>query len=541
MGIKARIAIGLLAAVMALWGQAANQLRFALRTDPKTFDPLLETEEASQTIRFLTGGVLLRFNRETQRVEPELASSWKISSDGRRIDFVLRRGVHFSDGSPFGPTDVVATFRRLMDPKLPSGIADEFRGGGGEIRAEATGPNEVSVFLSAPVAGEELLFDQLAISSVHAAPDARVVLGPFMLADYKTGQYVLLRRNPNYWKSDASGRRLPYLDSIRLDIQTNRETELLRFRRGELHFVDRVEPEAFERLKRESPAEAVNAGSSLDAEFMWFNQNPNAPLSAPEKRWFQSKLFRKAVSAAIDRDGIVELVYRGFAQVAVGPVSPSNRLWFNRRLAQPKLNPELALQLLEDDGFRFDGTRLRDREGNRVEFSLITNADDRMRAQIGAIIQQDLKRIGIQVSFTAIEFRSLIERITKTQQYESCLLGFSNVEIDPNSQMNIWTSSANLHAWNPGEKSPATPWEEEIDRFMKLQATVMDQDQRKKAFDRVQEIAAEQAPIIYLVHPDVLAAVSPLVRNLFVSPLPPHLYWNLESVSVRASPEARER
>jgi peptide/nickel transport system substrate-binding protein len=102
--------------------------------------------------------------------------------------------------------------------------------------------------------------------------------------------------------------------------------------------------------------------------------------------------------------------------------------------------------------------------------------------------------------------------------------------------MNIWTSSGTHHAWNPRQKTPATAWEAEIDLRMREQASAIESATRKKAFDRVQEIIAAEAPIIYLVHPNVLAGVSRLVRNASVSALPPHLYWNVEHLSLAAQP-----
>ena len=530
MGIGNRVRIASLACLTSLYAQGATELRFCLRTDPKTFDPLLAVEESSETIRYLTSGVLIRFNRATQQLEPELAASWVVRDQGRRIDFVLRRGIRFSDGAPFGPADVIATFRRITTPDLHSAIADAFRSAGGEIKAEADGPDRVTVFFSKPVAGLELLFDQLAISPARAGQRERAVLGPFTLEEYKNGQYVELRRNPHYWKTDSGGKALPRLDSLRLYIQTNREIELMRFRRGELHFVDRLDPEAFDRLRRESPAAALDVGPSLDAEFFWFNQAPNAPIPSYRTRWFQSTRFRQAISSAVNREDIARLVYRGYAHPAGGPVSRANKLWYNTRVAPRKFDPDAALRLLRDDGFRLDGETLRDRDGNPVEFSLITNAGSKTRGQIGAMLQQDLKRIGIRLNFTPLEFQSLIERITRTQAYEACLLGLTNVEMDPNSQINVWMSSGTHHAWNPGQREPATPWEAEIDRLMKLQGAAVAVSERKKAFDRVQEIVAEQSPIIYLVHPDVLVAVSPQVRNAAPAALPPHLYWNIEHV-----------
>jgi peptide/nickel transport system substrate-binding protein len=530
----------LLAGAMSAYTQSGGELRFCVRADPKTLDPLLAEEEVSETIRYLTGGVLIRLNRQTQRLEPELAASWKVANNARQIDFELRRNVQFSDGAPFGPADVVATIQRMMNPGLQSGIADSFRSAGGEVTARANGANGVSVFFSTPVAGLELLFDQLAILPARPAPPESAVLGPFQFAEHKSGQYLLLKRNPNYWKTGAGGKRLPNLDSIRLDIQANREIELLRYRRGELHLVDKMEPEAFERLSKEAPGSARNAGPSLDAEFLWFNQSPEAAFPAYKKRWFQSSLFRRAMSAAINRDDLIRLAYRGYAHGASGPVSAANKFWFNAGLSSLRFDPQLALKLLQQDGFRLEGNSLRDRQGNAVEWSLITNAGSKPRAQIGTMVQEDLRKIGIRVNFLPMEFQSLIERITRTQQYEACLLGLTNVDIDPNSQMNVWMSSGTHHAWNPGESKPATAWETQIDQLMQLQHTSVDAAARKRAFDRIQEIVSEEQPIIYLVHPDVLVAVSPSVRDALPSPLPPHLYWNIENVSLAAPAPGRK-
>src|SRR5689334_2627737 len=107
MGIGVRT--GLLGLLTVLCVYSEEQLRFCVRADPKTFDPLLASEEVSDTIRFLTGGVLIRFNRQTQRLDPELATSWKIVNHAQQIDFELRTGVTYSDGAPFGPADVAAT------------------------------------------------------------------------------------------------------------------------------------------------------------------------------------------------------------------------------------------------------------------------------------------------------------------------------------------------------------------------------------------------------------------------------------------------
>ncbi len=205
-------------------------------------------DDASVTIRYLTGGVLVRMNRQTQALEPELAQSWKVSKDGKQITFKLRSGVSFSDGTPFSAEDVAYTVQQLMDPALHSPTGDAFRSGPGNVETKIISPTQISITFPAPVAGLDRQFDQVAILSAHSAKKEMAVLGPFMVADYKAGATVLLKRNPNYWKTDAQGRKLPYLDSIKLDIQPNRDVEMLRFKRGEIDLINSLDSEYFDKL-----------------------------------------------------------------------------------------------------------------------------------------------------------------------------------------------------------------------------------------------------------------------------------------------------
>lgn len=515
---------------------SGGELHFCLRGEPKTFNPLLVEEVSSETIRYLTGGVLIRLNRQTQALEPGLAVSWKISQGGRRIAFRLRNGLQFSDGTPFGAEDVAYTMKALMDPELHSPTGDSFRSGEGQVDVQISSPDTVVVTFPAPVAGLERLFDQVAILSAHSPKKEMAVLGPFYVADYSPGSYVLLRRNPNYWKRDKEGKSLPYLDSIRLDIQRNRDIELLRFRRGEIHLIDTLDAEYFDRLQKETSAVAHDAGPGLDSEQMWFNQVPKAPLPDYKKTWFGNTEFRKAISMAINRSDLSRIVFGGHAQPAFGPVSPANHFWFNSSLAAPQHDSPGALRLLARSGFQLDGEVLRDAAGNRVEFTVITNAGNKSREQMITMIQQDLSQIGIKVNLVTLDFPSLIERITRTYDYDACLLGLVNTDLDPNSQMNVWLSSAENHQWNPKQKEPATAWEAELDRLMHAQSSATTDKQRKADFDKVQQIVAEQQPFIYLVNKDAMSAISAAVVGSSPSVLDPHAFWNVEVLRVGPDP-----
>jgi peptide/nickel transport system substrate-binding protein len=510
-----------------------GELRFCLRSEPKTFDPLKVDDEASMTIRYLTGGVLLRLNRQTQSLEPELAQSWTVSKDGRQINFKLRSGVSFSDGTPFSAEDVAYTVQQLWNPTLHSPIGDAFRSGSGNVDMKIISTTQISITFPSPVAGLDLQFDQVAILSARSPKKEMAVLGPFMVADYKPGATVYLKKNPNYWKTDAQGHHLPYLDSIRLDIQGDRDVEMLRFKRGEIDLINSLDSAYFDKLSTTSPQLVHDAGPSLDREQMWFNESGKAPLPAYKKNWFRSTAFRRAISQAINREDLSRVVFRGHAQPAAGPISSANKFWFNARLAPEPYSPDSALKALQGDGFRLENGTLKDKDGNSVVFSLVTNAGNKNRELMATMIQEDLQKIGIHVNVVTLDLPSMIERITQTFDYEAILLGLTNVGLDPNDQMNVWLSSSEDHQWNPQEKAPETAWEAEIDRLMRLQASSSDANKRKEAFDRVQEIVAEQNPVIYLVNKNALSAVSAKVHGASPVILVPQTYWNAELLSVK--------
>jgi peptide/nickel transport system substrate-binding protein len=516
-------------------GQSTGELHFCLHGEPKTFNPVLVDDEASENIRYLTGGVLIRLNRQTQALEPALAESWKLAADGRQITFRLRKNLQFSDGTPFTSEDVAYTMRLLMDPQTHSATGDAFRSGQGDLKLQIPSPDVVTLTFPAPIAGVERQFDQVAILSAKSPKKEMAVLGPYYVSEYEAGSYVLLRRNPNYWKRDAQGNRLPYIETVRLEIQRNRDIELMRFRRGELQLINRLEAEQFDRLQKENVAVARNAGVGLDAEEMWFNLVPTSRVADYKKKWFQMTEFRRALSMAINRADLARVVFFGYATPAYGPVSPSNHFWFNTALPAPQYEPQSALALLARAGFRLDNGTLKDSGGNRVEFTLITNAGNAAREKMAAMIQQDLAQIGVEVKLVTLDFPSLIERITRTYDYEACLLGLVNTDLDPNSQMTVWLSSGEDHQWNPSQKTPATAWEAEIDKLMREQATLANDKLRKAKFDRVQQIVTEQQPFLYLVNKNALSAISTDVVGAAPVALNPQAFWNIDTLRLGAS------
>jgi peptide/nickel transport system substrate-binding protein len=525
--------------VARVFAQAAprlpGELAWTIGYDPKTFDPAKVDDEESEMVRYLTAGVLLRFNRATQQVEPALAESWTLSPDGKTVTFKLRPNLQFSDGSKLSSRDAAWSIRRVLSPATGAPVAEEFLDAA-SVKLDTPDERTLVVHLAKRVVGIGKVFDEIAIEPADHPSEGRVTAGPFVLADYRRSQYVRLRRNPHFFEHDAAGAALPYATGVRLDILDNHEQEIRLFARGEYQLIDSLPPDYFTLLKQRMPNAVRDLGPSLNTEQLWFNQSPGAPIPAWEKAWFQNPAFRLAVSQAIHREDLARIAYQGHATPAYSFISPANTLWYNRAIKAPHTDVAAAKAGLLAAGFHLSGSVLQDASGHPVTFSILTNAGNAPRMKMATLIQQDLAALGIQVTVVALDFPSLIERLMHTQDYQACLLGLENVDPDPNAMMNIWLSSSPNHQWSPSEKTPATAWEAEIDRAMTLQATTLSDAQRKQAVDRVQQIVADQQPFLYLVYPNALYAVSPRLLGVQPAVLSPGLVWNVEHLRLRETP-----
>jgi peptide/nickel transport system substrate-binding protein len=152
---------------------------------------------------------------------------------------------------------------------------------------------------------------------------------------------------------------------------------------------------------------------------------------------------------------------------------------------------------------------------------------------MATLIQDDLKQVGIHAQVVPLEFRSLLDRVTQTRDYDACVLGLASFDADPNSDINVWLSSGGTHLWNPSQKQPATAWEQEIDRLMESQLTALNFAQRKKMYDQVQKILADTQPMIFLASPDVLVGAKNNIGNFHPAVIEPYVLWNVEELFVR--------
>lgn len=549
-------------------GRSGGQLALTQRAEPRTLNPVMAIDAPSREIIRQTTGDLIHINRETQLAEPALARSWSLSPNGKRLLVTLRKGLLFSDGHPFGVDDVIFSFVVYQDEKVGSPYRESLRVGGKPIAVTKVDEQTVQFELAEPKAGAERLFDSIAMLPKHllektyvegqlpsawglSTDPAQVAgLGPFRFREYVSGQRTVLERNPNYWKTDRQRQRLPYLDRLVFLPVASEDAQVLRFRAGEADAIARISAENFEALTREQQTRGFtmrDLGPGLEYTLLLLNQNDRAASTdgvAPRsQQWFRQTAFRQAVSAAIDRSAIVRLAYRGRATPLAGHVPPGNKRWVNAKLPPPTYSTTRAEALLREAGFRRTGANapLADAEGNAVEFSILVSASNTVLRQAATLIQDDLARVGMRVHVVPFEFRAMIDRILNTHDYDAAILPLGGGDADPNAELNVWLSSGPQHLWRPGQAQPATPWEAEIDRLMRAQISMLDYQERKRTYDRVQEIVATNVPMIFLVGPSVLVGAKNGLGNFRPVVLDHHLLWNVEELFWRAAPARSPR
>jgi peptide/nickel transport system substrate-binding protein len=173
---------------------------------------------------------------------------------------------------------------------------------------------------------------------------------------------------------------------------------------------------------------------------------------------------------------------------------------------------------------------LHDSSGRTVRFRLHTNAGNSLREAQCHFIAADLAKLGIRVDYTPLDFNTLMSKLTSSYDYDALLLGFSHDDPDPTSALNIWLSSGTLHFWWPSQEKPQTSWEERLDHLMRIQATTFDFSQRKKYYDEVQAILADQQPLIFTATPYVFVCAKEGLGNFNPSLSRDRTLWNAEEL-----------
>jgi len=528
----------------------------SLRSEPRSFNRWVDRNFPTDLISHLTQAKLIRVNRATQEVEAALAESWTASPDNLTFTITLREAA-WSDGTPFTSADVLFTFQAIYDPKVNSVFTGALQVNGQPLVATAPDARTVVIRYPAPFGPGIALLDNLIIAPKHklaaalaagtfaqawgvATPvNEMVSLGPFVLSRYEPGQRLTFDRHPQYWKKDAAGVALPYLDQVVLEVVPDQEAELVRLRSGQIDMLQQqVRPEDVATLRPlvdEGKLKLLELGVGTDPDLFFFNLRPRQWAKDPRGSWMSRREFRQAISHAVDREAFANTVYLGAGVPIWGPVTPGNQKWFSPNVPRYGFSVDKAKALLTGLGLanRDQDEWLEDDKGTEARFTVLTFRGNSSLERSSAVLRDDLRQVGIAVDVVALEQGALIERMLKGD-FDAIFFVLTLTSLDPAMSPDFWLSSGSGHVWNIGQATPATEWEKQIDDLIHTMMATSDQAARKQAFDQVQKIFAEHLPAIYFVAPRMYIGVSSRVGSLTPTILRPQLLWAADAITVRS-------
>lgn len=525
--------------------------------DPKTLNPWTATDASSSHFGSMLFEGLIVSDPDTNDPVPHFAESFEISNSGKKIEVKMRDDIFWTDGKPITAYDVEFTWNTLLRDEIAISSLRDILMVDGEF-PEVIALNEKELIFKtkevfapfldyigieiAPKHHVEKFFKennansfeekQKAFSNylnINSKPSEIVSSGAFKLDSIKHGERIELIKNKKYFKKDDKGRTLPYVKKISYSYVQDNTAAVFKFLAGEAYTLG-VTPQnaAFiKSLEDQYDFKLYDNGPSTGTHFLWFNLSKNIP--EPKYSWFNNKIFRKAISYAIDRDGIVNNVFQGLGAplfTAESLVSP----YLNEALAKGfKRNIKKAKELLRAEGFQLKEDELFDKDGNRVEFNLFTNAGNPERELMAVIVVSNLKELGIKANFKLLEFNNFVGRLMQGKDYEAGIISLTGGN-EPNGGANVWRSDGRLHMFDVKkfQDEPITrDWEKEIDKLFDQGVKVIEKEKRKKYYDKYQEIISEYNPLIYIASPKTLTAVSHKlgnIRNTKYGGVMPYLY-----------------
>jgi peptide/nickel transport system substrate-binding protein len=477
--------------------------------------PNITTDAASQEVGSLIYDGLVRPDRDLNWVG-QMASSWTFSPDCLALTFRLRPDITWHDGYPFTANDVLFTYKTMIDPRTPTAYGEDFHA---VERAEVLDPYTFRVVYSRPTAKalqswdiwmlpKHLLEPDVARGDLKDSPlNTRPVgTGPYRFVSWKAGEKVVLAANPDYYE----GR--PYLDRVVSRVIPSQATIFLEL---QAKGVDLATLSAIEYVRQSNyPAfeKAYNKYRYPSNRYTYLGFN------LKDSR-FADKRVRQAFAYAIDKHELINGVLMGLGHVATGPLRPGT--WaYTDKVRQYRYDPQKARALLAEAGWtdRHGRGIVEDRNGKPFSFVIRTNEGNEERKRVAEIIQQRLKNIGVSTEIQVIEWTSLIGEFIKKKQFEAVVLGWG-VGLDPD-QYGIWHSSQT----GPGQLNQISYSNPEVDAMLEKGRASCHRQERVKYYHRLQELLAEDQPVVFLYFQDALPVVSSRVHG--IAPSPAGIFYN---------------
>ena len=473
--------------------------------DASNLIPLLASDSASHNVAGMVFNGLVKYDKD-MNIVGDLAESWDVSPNGLIITFHLRKGVKWHDGHPFTSADVLYTYQVTVDPKTPTAYAGDFLK---VKKAEAIDDYTFRVTYDKPFAPALISWSSAILprhllegKDITKSPLARhpIGTGPYKFKEWVTGQKIALVSNPDYFE----GR--PYLDGRVTRIIPDSATMFLELRAQNLGMMGLTPLQYTRQTENNLFKSHFNKYRYLSFAYTYLGYNLKNPL-------FADKRIRQAISYAINKDEIINGVLLKLGKPAHGPYKPGT--WaYNDKVKIYNYDPQKARELLREAGWiKVNPAGILEKEGKPFVFEIVTNQGNETRQKCAEIIQRQLQEVGIDVKIRILEWSSFVTDFINKRRFDAVIMGWT-IPLDPDAY-DVWHSSKTA----PEELNFVSYKNPEVDEMLEKGRSTFDQKERKKYYDRFQEILADDQPYTFLFVPEALVIVNKRFRGIEPAPL----------------------
>ena len=473
--------------------------------DASNLIPLLASDSASHSVAGMVFNGLVKYDKD-MNIVGDLAESWDVTQNGLVITFHLRKGVQWHDGKPFTAADVLYTYQVTTDPKTPTAYAGDFL----KIKkAEALDDYTFRVTYDKPFAPALISWASailprhlLAGKDITKSPLARhpIGTGPYKFKEWVAGQKIVLVSNENYFE----GR--PYIDGRVTRIIPDTATMFLELRAQNIGMMGLTPLQYTRQTDNNLFKENFNKYRYLSFAYTYLGYNLKNPL-------FTDKRVRQAISYAVNKDEIISGVLLGLGKPATGPYKHGT--WaYNDKVKIYNYDPAKARELLKQAGLTdTNNDGVLEKDGKPFEFEILTNQGNETRQKCAEIIQRQLKEVGISVKIRIVEWSAFVTDFINKRRFDAVILGWT-IPLDPDAY-DVWHSSKT----SPEELNFVSYKNPEADEMLEKGRSTFNQAERKKYYDRFQEILVEDQPYTFLYVPEELIIISNRIRGVEPAPI----------------------